>query len=152
MIPHLGRSGDSVSALPTTAPSIEPSRILSDAPALQYDLHLFTAGEVKVICYLVPTHPLHAGRGLRFAVGFDNQTPKMLTVRAGMEVPSSEWSQNVLNATTLGTTTLNVKAAGWHVLQLYMVVPGVVVDKIVIDTGGLRPSYLGPPETRLLSR
>lgn len=133
-------------------PSTDQSRILSDAPVLQYDLQLFTAGDVKVICYLVPTHPLQAGRGLRFAIGFDNHPPKVVTVREGMEVPSSEWSQNVLNAATLSSTTLNVKAAGSHVLKLYMIDPGVVVDKIVIDTGGLRPSYLGPPETRVVRR
>lgn len=33
-------------------------------------------------------------------------------------------------------------------LKIFMVDAGVMLDKIVIDMGGLRPSYLGPPETR----
>jgi hypothetical protein len=28
-----------------------------------------------------------------------------------------------------------------------MVTPGVVVERIIVDAGGVRPSYLGPPES-----
>ena len=66
------------------------------------------------------------------------------------EVSSQEWSRNVLNATTTGVTTHDIGAHGAHVLKIYMVDPGVVLDKIVIDTGGARPSYLGPPETKVV--
>jgi hypothetical protein len=38
---------------------------------------------------------------------------------------------------------------GSHVLKIYMIDPGVVLDKIVIDAGGIRRSYLGPPETKI---
>jgi hypothetical protein len=30
-----------------------------------------------------------------------------------------------------------------------MVDPGVVLQRIVVNTGGLRPSFLGPPESLL---
>ncbi|HEY0724041.1 MAG TPA: hypothetical protein VGD41_08685, partial [Pyrinomonadaceae bacterium] len=46
-------------------------------------------------------------------------------------------------------STHDVATAGAHTLKIYMVDAGVVLDKIVIDTGGLKPSYLGPPETRV---
>lgn len=68
---------------------------------------------------------------------------------AGVEVTSKPWAQSVMDATITATTTHEVKAAGPHVLKIYMVDAGVVLDKIVVDAGGVRPSYLGPPETRV---
>jgi len=32
-------------------------------------------------------------------------------------------------------------------LKFWMVDPGVVLDKLVIDAGGAHPSELGPPES-----
>ena len=147
MIHGLGRTGDAVTVFPTTAPSVEPDRLAAASPQLEYRVHLFSAGKVTVTCSLVPTHPIRDGQGLRLAVGLDDQAPQLLSLK--IDVGSNEWSQAVLNATETGSVNLNVAAPGSHVIKLYMVDPGVVVDKIVLDAGGLRPSYLGPAETRV---
>ncbi|HEV2860828.1 MAG TPA: glycosyl hydrolase 115 family protein, partial [Pyrinomonadaceae bacterium] len=153
VIPGLGRTGDSVAVFPTDAAGFELERVAKEAPALEYEFHLFTPGELKLTCYLVPTHPVGDGRGgLRFAVGVDGEAPRPLAASAGVEVTSRGWAENVLNATTLATASLRVGRAGRHVLRVYMLDPGVVIDKIVLDAGGARPSYLGPPETRVAAR
>jgi len=149
VIPGLGRMGDSVAIFPTNAASIDPNRITRDAPALEYRLNLFQPGKITVNYYLVPTHPLRVGGGLRFAVAFDDQTPQVVTIGPGLEVPSAAWFQNVLSATTKGASTHTITAGGSHVLKIYMIDPGVVLDKIVVDAGGVRPGYLGPPETKI---
>jgi len=42
---------------------------------------------------------------------------------------------------------LNIKTEGEHTLRIWMIDPEIVIDKIIIDTGGIRESYLGPPES-----
>jgi hypothetical protein len=36
--------------------------------------------------------------------------------------------------------------AGYHTLKFWPLDNGIVLQKIVIDWGGVRKSYLGPPE------
>lgn len=53
------------------------------------------------------------------------------------------WGLTSGNSTT---TTHNV-GVGSHVLSIWAVEPGVVFQKIVMNLGGVRASYLGPPES-----
>ena len=42
---------------------------------------------------------------------------------------------------------LDLPKQGPHKLEIWMVDPGLVIDKIIINTGGVKKSYLGPPES-----
>ena len=44
---------------------------------------------------------------------------------------------------------IKLNSPGKHIVKYWMVNPGVVLQKFVLDFGGLKPSYLGPPETRI---
>jgi hypothetical protein len=145
VIPGLGRTGSSVTVFPTTAPSVEPNG-LAAAPRLEYRVEVRTAGAAAITVHLVPTFPVADGHGLRLGVGLDDGPPQLVVVDA--PVDSRVWAQGVLDNTLVGSVKLDVPAAGTHVLRLYMVDPGVVVDRLVMDLGGARPSWLGPPETR----
>jgi len=145
IIEGLGRTGDSIASFPTAAPTLDPTF----APVVEYEFYLFTPGALKALAYLVPTQPIVSGRGLRYAIGIDGQPPQMVVVGADLAVPSRAWSLNVLNSSTMGISNHEIKTAGQHVLRIYAVDPGVVLDKIVLDLGGLKPSYLGPGETRV---
>ncbi len=65
-----------------------------------------------------------------------------------LETPenSAVWSTNVLRGSAYGATT-HALQPGRHTLRIFMVDPGVVIDHLTIDLGGLPKSYLPPAET-----
>lgn len=137
VVAGLGRTGDSVTVLPTTIPACTESAIATSSPVLEYDLHMFSKGPVKVTLHSSPTRPINASYKLRYAVSFDNETP--------VEVTGG--SASVIDNVRIMTKEFTLDRAGRHVLKIWMVDPGMVLDKIVIDTGGVVDSYLGPPES-----
>jgi len=58
------------------------------------------------------------------------------------------WEQMVADTLTVGVTRHHLANAGEHMLEYWLVDPGVVLQRIVVDAGEMRPSYVGPPESR----
>ena len=58
-----------------------------------------------------------------------------------------EWEESVKDACRVVRSTHTLSNAGYHTLKVWMVDPAVVLQKIMVDLGGLGPSYLGPPES-----
>lgn len=138
VIEGLGRTGDSVTVLPTTIPShVSMDDIIKKSPVLDYDIYTFTEGPATIQFNCVPSNPINSDHGLRLAVSIDDAAP----------VIASRTSRDVIaNLMTL-KAKLDMPKQGQHVLQVWMVDPGVVVDKIIVDFGGVQESYLGPPES-----
>ncbi len=146
VIPTLGRTGDSVTVFPTTTDSLsEISNILSQSPLLEYETYMWQTGEQNVSVYCLPTHAISSEHGLRYAIAFDDQTPQIVEYDAAEY--SAQWSVNVLQGAAISKSTHTVTGTGPHTLKIWMVDPGVVMDKIVI--GNAPSSYLGPPETNV---
>ena len=133
----LGRSGAAIGLLPTTS-------AINGTEELEYDFKTMHTGPSKVYVYCIPTHALHAGARLRYSVSVDGGLPK--TVDIDTTEFSPQWNANVLCAMALGTSEHTIFVTGKHTLKLHPLDPGLVFDKIVIDLGGLKPTYLGPPE------
>jgi hypothetical protein len=90
------------------------------------------------------------GRGLRFAVSFDDQPPAVLTaVPEGYVVDNGnrDWERSVADSVRVVRSTLGLEHPGCHTLKVWMVDPGIVIEKLVLDFGGVKPSCLGPPES-----
>ncbi len=151
-IPDLGRTLSAMTTVPVTSPAMTPG---GDGPRLEYQMYLFTPGTVKVQAYLSPTLNFASdsraeGQGLRYAVSFDDEQPRVVNMHPGDGLDwrgPPWWSAAVSNNIRILTTQHAIEQPGTHVLKFWMVDPGVVLQKIVVDAGGMKPSYLGPPES-----
>lgn len=141
VITGLGRSGNSVAVFPATVVSrTDPAAIRAHSPALEYDMHLFNAGECRLHIDCLPTRPIAPGRGVRLAISIDGNEPQVLGER-----PRS--TADVLANLRRYSNTITIDKPGRHTLTIWMVDPGVIIDKIVLYTGAPKDSYLGPPES-----
>jgi hypothetical protein len=141
-IDDLGRTRSAMTILPALTSSVEPP---ATAPVLEYSVYLFTAGTVKVNAIVSPSLDFVPGRGLRYAVSFDDEAPQMIDILAANTL--RDWEASVRDSARTLISTHTLTTPGAHTLKIRMVDPGVVLQKIVIDLGGLKPSYLGPPES-----
>lgn len=58
-----------------------------------------------------------------------------------------DWETTVKDSVRHVISTHAIAAPGYHTLKIWMVDPGLVLQKVVVNLGGLKPSYLGPPES-----
>jgi hypothetical protein len=129
------------------APGAVPGK---DSPCLEYRMYLFSTGRVDVAAILAPTLNFIPGRGLRYAVSFDEEPPQVVTLvppEYNARNGNRDWEKSVEDNARFGHSTHTLAKSGYHTLKFWMVDPGVVLEKLVVNLGGVRPSYLGPPES-----
>ncbi|MGD0206566.1 MAG: glycosyl hydrolase 115 family protein [Verrucomicrobiota bacterium] len=132
---------------PVDAPSAIPGK---DSPGLEYQMYLFSTGKVDVAAIMAPTLNFVPGRGLQYAVSFDDEAPQVVTLvpqKYSAQNGNRDWEKSVEDNARYGHTSHTLMKPGYHTLKFWMVDPGIVLQKLVVDLGGVKPSYLGPPES-----
>lgn len=146
---RIGRTGAGMTPWPVTAPRRTPG---GGSARLEYEVGLLSAGEVTVWAYLSPRNPTLPTGGLRYAVSFDEGEPQQVDIHAvtGADdgLMNKQWARHTSDNVNVTATRHAVAAAGVHRLKFWVVDPTVVVQRLVIDTGGLTPTCLGPLESR----
>jgi hypothetical protein len=156
-LPGFGETLSAMTVFPVTAASAEPAQ---PAATLEYRMYLFDSGKCDVQAILAPTNNFVPGRGLRYALSFDDQPP--VVVDALADNSQKAWDQAVSDGVRKVTTNLSVASPGYHTLKVRMVDPGVVLEKLVVGLADPTPrfpgfagpnrslipeSYLGPRES-----
>ncbi|MEO5594093.1 MAG: glycosyl hydrolase 115 family protein, partial [Chitinophagaceae bacterium] len=144
ILPDLGRTGSAVTPFPVTAANQTPG---GTAPQLQYEICVAGSGTVKLQAYFSPTLNFNNDEGLKYAVSIDDEAPQIVVLNKE-DNQQKIWAKWVADNIIIKTTTHTISKANQHVLRYWMVSPAVVLQKLVIDLGGVKESYLGPPETR----
>jgi hypothetical protein len=146
-IDDYGRTLSSMTIFPVTAGSVTPPK---DSPCLEYQMYLFSTGKVEVTSIIAPSLNIVPGRGLRIAVSFDDEPPQtVIAVPEGYFVDNGnrDWEASVRDNCREVKSTHQLAKPGYHTLKIWMVDPAVVLQKLVVNLGGVKPSYLGPPES-----
>lgn len=142
-LPDYGRTASGVKLWPVTAASQEPS----SGPKLTYKIYTFTnTTKAKLSFVFGATLNLDPLRPLKFAYALDSDaavTKQIIGNYSGGSTPDG-WSSAVI-ANSYAATEDIALSAGEHTLNLYLLEPGVIVQKIWFDLGGKLASYLGPP-------
>lgn len=147
VLPDHGRTLSAMTIFPFTTPSVTPP---NNSPALEYQMWLTSTGAVEVTSIISPCLNFTPDQSVRLAVSFDNEAPQIITV-----VPKGytagdgnrDWEESVKDGVRKVKSTHNISAPGSHTFKVWMVDPAIVLQKIVVDCGGVKPSYLGPPES-----
>ncbi len=110
---------------------------------VEYEFSGVDADSVTVQVYSVPTFPIFKGRSNRFGISVDGQ-PAFIAKNEPPEF-SQEWKDQVLRNSAIATVKFPVKKdSAKHTLTLTCGDPGILIQRIVIDWGGLKKTYVGP--------
>ncbi|OFC69631.1 glycosyl hydrolase 115 family protein [Alteromonas confluentis] len=132
-----GRTGKAIRYLPQHR---------NNGSKVTYPVHFAHKGDFPVYIEVSPTQKFNPESNLLFGLSLDDFEPVWLSALGEDYLRS--WENDVLNNVRVIKTTIHVPESGQHLLTLWGKDEGVVVQKIIVDTGGLKPSFLGPPQSQ----
>lgn len=110
---------------------------------LLFDVPAIAADSVQIHVWTVPFWPKYPGESNRYSIQFDDDSERVVENRFAEN--SDNWKDQVLCNGTEAIVTVPVEAGRRrHRLRLKAVDEGQMVQRIILDWGGLLPSYVGP--------
>lgn len=147
-IPNYGRTLSAVKPWPATM----DSQSALSGPFLTYNiLTTTTVTRANLIFMMSASHNHDPTRPLKLAWSVDGSDPKekLYALANPVYKESPAWRKAVVeNGWTAEDTLEGGMEAGEHEIKVWLLEPGVVLQRIVVDIGGLKSSALGPYESR----
>jgi len=145
-IPHLGRDTGAVVALPQGQAASEGH----DGPRLEYDLTVTRGGPATLTLYLATTLDTLGHRGIRIGLSWDDAPMQVLQAEleptgGAQNTPAKKsWAGAVCDNVVRLSASADNLPAGRHTVKIWRIDDNVVLQKLVVSTVALPPSYLGP--------
>ena len=141
VIPHLGRTGDSITMFPVTSPPQVPGA--PSSPSLEYNVYVTEPGTYTADVRLAPSLDFRGEGGLKYAISVNDAPPQILTIN--VDDSHLEWQRSVADYAHVRRTEHVITKAGLQRVKLWMVDPAVVFQHVTLARGPVPDSYLGPP-------
>ena len=139
VIPHFGRTKSGVTTFPQNAYPKSGEELY-----LEYDIEFETTGEFEVQLLLAPTLNFNENKGLRYEISLGGKNPQTINFNGHYRGELGLWqAEHIIKS----STKHKIEKVGKHTLRFQVLEPGIVLQKILINTGGLKDSYLGAPES-----
>jgi hypothetical protein len=149
VIPNYGRTDSGLTVLPASGATMTPST----APKAVYNFYaVSSAANAKVSVYMPPSFNVDPGAPFKYAIALDNGTPTTVAPVSSSTLGAmpGDWRDSVINGARVASTNVGRVERGLHSLSLWLLEPGTTVHRLVVDLGGVKSSYLGPPESSKL--
>jgi len=98
----------------------------------------------------LPVFPITNGGKLRVALSLDSAPPEVLDMAT--EYHAGTWRENVMTNTAIVELPVGPLQPGRHTLGVYVLDPGVTLDRFEVVFTGASPAYGPIPETRVVNR
>ncbi len=105
-----------------------------------------------VLLYLAPTFPFNGNKGQSIVVSLDgneqtiNVNELSKWIRDGYHDQNYQWESTRINLQRV-PVTVKKTADGLHTITLSPLDPGIIIERVVLDFGSGRKTYLGEPES-----
>src|SRR5574344_881928 len=145
VIPYFGKTLSGVTLLPTN------KEIKNSSLVYKFKTEKISQ-KAKLHCLIAPMLDYTGGKGIFYEVSIDNGTPVKVNLLGNRkDIPEGFYEQNrIIDSSTdfeIENTANNV-----HTITFKPISRGIILEKVILDLGGMKASYLGTPETNYIKK
>ncbi|GLI76666.1 hypothetical protein PoHVEF18_004940 [Penicillium ochrochloron] len=149
--PEVGRSSEG-------AVTIESPLLRDGAPPpfLEYPIYIFSGCSPTLTLIFNMTLDIDPANPMSYAVAVDNETPHHLLLLPKSQerrdkLPAEGWLDAVMDCVWKRNHAVTELNPGDHIIRIRLNHPNLLLEKIVLDLGGVKESYLGAPPSLFVS-